>query len=154
MVEFNFGKIEKICLCITNYQFPEAGRECFNYDRNWLNVSISVQTRAGSWQSNDPCLLTWELKMIIDEFRNIEFQGLSRKKTISFIEPNLIFNLFPSTNNNIQMRINFDAESKPDSFQDDQDCFIEGWVSLKDLSRIADSFQHELDKFPERESDW
>ncbi len=154
MVNFDFGNNEKLYLCINNYQYPDAGRDCFKYDRNWLDIHISVQTHAGSWQINDPSLLTWELKMLIDEFRKIETETITGAKTICFTEPNLMFKLFPSSDKGINMRIYIDEESKPDKFQNDGDFFIEGWISMKDLSKISDSLQEELNKFPERESDW
>lgn len=42
------------------YQYPESDDHTF--DGNWLKVKIEVISKRGSFQSVDPCLLTWELK--------------------------------------------------------------------------------------------
>ncbi|MDY0131131.1 MAG: hypothetical protein RBR53_00510 [Desulforegulaceae bacterium] len=61
-----------------------------------------------------------------------------------------MFKLFPFESDAIRMRVYFDAESKPQSFSKDEDCFIEGWFSLENLLVVADSLQDELNKYPSR----
>jgi hypothetical protein len=51
-------------LRVTNYQFPDISFD--QYDSNWLNVYLKVESKLGNWQTIDPALLTWEVEEIID----------------------------------------------------------------------------------------
>ncbi|MDY0131133.1 MAG: hypothetical protein RBR53_00520 [Desulforegulaceae bacterium] len=61
MIEFDFSKNEKICLCINNYQYPDPGIDSIDYDRNWLGVYIKVENSKDLWESQSLFLLRWEL---------------------------------------------------------------------------------------------
>ena len=45
---------------ITNYQFPEIADD--DYDSNWLNIYLKVNSTFGNWQIVDPMLTTFEVK--------------------------------------------------------------------------------------------
>lgn len=49
---------------ITNYQFPDNQEG--DWDSNWLNIYLKVDSKFGKWQTIDPSLTTWEVQEIID----------------------------------------------------------------------------------------
>jgi hypothetical protein len=55
-------------LSIQGYQFPEITDE---WDSNWLLVRIDVKLNKRHWNKTDPAITTFELKWLIDWFKNI-----------------------------------------------------------------------------------
>ena len=54
-------------------------------------VKIKVQDeKNGNWEKEDPALLTFEIKELIDWFENLDLDS-NEEKDISFTEPNLEF---------------------------------------------------------------
>jgi len=84
LVEFDFSKNEKFHLCINNYQYPDPGIDSIGYDRNWLSVYIKVETSKDSWESQSPSLLTWELEMMINEFKNLKKEPLIQENNFLY----------------------------------------------------------------------
>ena len=134
---------------ITNYQFPNE-TDC-DYDRNWLNIYLKVKSDVGNWQTIDPSLITWEVKEIIDWFNTLSKDLVPKDLELSFIEPNLSFELLENSNGSLKMfRINFNLESRPQSATDDKEYFVDCLADNQELKRIADELKTELDKYPER----
>jgi len=76
-------------LKVIGYQFCDAPGDRF--DDNWLIVRIKVQDeKNGNWEKEDPALLTFEVKELIDWFENLDLES-NEEKDISFTEPNLEF---------------------------------------------------------------
>ena len=50
-------------LAIAGYQFPDEERD--PWDSNALLVSVRVLAPEGSWSVVDPCLTTWEAKLLV-----------------------------------------------------------------------------------------
>lgn len=51
---------------ITNYQYQD--NQDGDWDGNWLNIYLKVNSKVGKWQTTDPSLTTWEVNKIIDWF--------------------------------------------------------------------------------------
>jgi hypothetical protein len=68
-MKFNCEDNQTIELKIHNYQFPNSlDRE---YDDNWLNIYLKVESKVGHWQTIDPSLLTWDITELINWFRSL-----------------------------------------------------------------------------------
>ena len=133
---------------ITNYQFPS---ETDDDDKNWLNIYLKVKSDVGNWQTIDPSLTTWEVKEIIDWFNALSKDFVPKDLELSFIEPNLSFELFENGNDPLKLfRINFNLESRPKSATDDKEYFVDCLANNQELKRIADDLKTELEKYPER----
>ena len=133
---------------ITNYEFPKISND--EYDDNWLLIYLKVESKLGNWQTIDPSLTTWEVRELIDWF-NLLLQNKQPKHiNLSFIEPNLSFELLKNISDTTTFRIKFDLESKPKSAKNDDEYFVDCLVDKQDLKRIIDELEKELAKYPER----
>ena len=75
---------------ITKYEFPNI-TDC-EYDSNWLLIYLNVKSKSGNWKTSNPSLLTSDVKRIIKWFNDLSM-GKSTEKNLSFLEPNLEFDL-------------------------------------------------------------
>lgn len=137
-------------LRITNYQFPN--HDDGDWDSNWINIYLKVDSKLGKWQTIDPSLTTWEFKMLIDWFNQIlEKEILPNDCDLLFTEPNLSFKIInKSSTAERYIRIGFNLESRPTSATVDSICFVDIQASNEELRRIVKELNHELEKFPER----
>ena len=76
---------------ITNYQFPEIADD--DYDSNWLNIYLKVNSTFGNWQIVDPMLTTFEVKGLINWLDNLSNNILPEYTGIGFLEPYISFEL-------------------------------------------------------------
>lgn len=134
-------------LKIVNYQYPDILNQ--EFDSNWLNIFIDVKSKMGHWQTVDPSLMTNEVQLLIDWFRDLSIN----KTNDDFgycTEPNLSFNLLEKTLARKKIRIGFGAESRPLSFKPDMEYYIDCEFTNTELDAIASELAEELEKFPPR----
>jgi len=134
---------------ITNYQFPDNQEgDC---DSNWLNIYLKVDSKFGKWQTIDPSLTTWEVQEIIDWFDQLSSDKQPEYRLMTFIEPNLSFELLNEpTENNKLIRMKFDLECRPKSATDDKEYFVDISADRDELIAIKKELKDELNKYPER----
>ena len=134
---------------IANYQFPENNDG--DWDGNWLNIYLKVDSKFGKWQTTDPSLTTWEVQELIVWFTRLSNDIEPKYRQMTFTEPNLSFELL---NNPIEkqklIRMNFDLESKPKSATGDKEYYVEILASNEELNQVIKELKYELDKYPER----
>lgn len=140
---------QKVELKITNYQFPD--NQDGDWDGNWLNIYLKVDSNAGKWQTIYPSLTTWEVQEIIVWLDIISKDKEPEYRLMTFTEPNLSFELLNEpTDMNKLIRINFDLESKPKSATDDKEYFVDILADKDELIKIVKGLKDELNKYPER----
>ena len=148
----NFSGIENqsVELKIVNYEFPN-NKNGDDYDNNWLNVFIKVDSKVGKWQTVDPSLLTWEVMELITWFSYLSENRKVRYELLEFIEPNLSFELISKYDSEIKnIRIHFKLESRPKSATDDREYFVDCELNKNDLKQIVVDLRKEIEKYPER----
>jgi hypothetical protein len=134
---------------ITNYQFPDNQEG--DWDSNWLNIYLKVDSKFGKWQTIDPSLTTWEVQEIIDWFDQLSSDKQPEYRLMTFIEPNLSFELLNEpTENNKLIRMKFDLECRPKSATDDKEYFVDISADRDELIAIKKELKDELNKYPER----
>lgn len=148
-MKFNCEDNQTVELKIHNYQFPNSlDRE---YDGNWLNIYLKVESKVGHWQTIDPSLLTWDIIELINWFRNLANSDKTITKEQEFIEPNISFYLLNDlTDKEKIIKIKFDLESRPKSAKEEIEYSVIFIADKSELDRIAYELETELQKFPER----
>jgi hypothetical protein len=136
-------------LKITSYEFPGNQEENWEYD--WLNIYLKVDSKVGKWQTVDPSLNTWEVQEIIDWFDLLSADKEPKYRLITFIEPNLSFELLNEAKNSDKLiRLRFDLECRPKSATDDKEYFVDISADKEGLIAIIRGLKDELSKYPER----
>jgi hypothetical protein len=140
---------QTIELKITNYQFPE--NKDGDWDGNWLNIYLKVDSKLGKWQTIDPSLTTWEVQEIIDWFVKLSADKEPEFRLMTFTEPNLSFELLNEPTDNTKLiRIKFDLECRPKCATDDKEYFVDVSADKDELLAIKNGLNDELSKYPER----
>jgi hypothetical protein len=136
-------------LRIVNYQYPDLNDG--SWDRNWLNIYLDVNSKAGHWHTLHPSLTTWEVNSLINWFESLS-QGIQpENQKLDFTEPNLslqLLNAFDSPEKRI--RIKFELESRPPKARALVEYFVDLVADSYELKRLSTDLKTELDKFPER----
>ncbi|WP_394992200.1 hypothetical protein [Emticicia sp.] len=141
---------------ITGYEFPEISVAEFESDDNWLNISLNVKSNFGNWSTVYPSLTTSDVEKLINWFDTLSKNVQSGRTCLSFIEPNLLFELFNEFNSDKKMiRINFDLEFRPPyvtliDLDFDKEYFVDICADNLELKKIAIELKKELDKYPDR----
>ena len=134
---------------ITNYQFPDNNNG--DWDGNWLNIYLKVDSKVGKWQTIDPSLTTWEVHEIIKWFDKLSKDKGPEYRLLTFTEPNLSFKLLNEpTDNEKLIRIKFDLECRPKSATDDKEYFVDISADNDELITIKERLKDELNKYSER----
>ncbi|MDR1220242.1 MAG: hypothetical protein LBK73_11640 [Treponema sp.] len=134
-------------LSVIGYQFSKITDE---WNSNWLLVHINVKSNEKHWNKTDPAITTFELKWLIDWFKNISENKIEKYKRMDFTEPNISFELLNDFESNIkQIKINFMAEFNPIS-DVGTEYSIELNATNKQLKKYAEDLEIELNKYPER----
>jgi len=136
-------------LIIENYQFPEI--EDGDWDSNWLNIFLRVESKLGKWQTFDPSLTTWEFQEIIDWFEDLSKNQKPKFSLLTFTEPNLTFELLNHPAEIIKsIRINFELELKPKSAIDEKKYFVDILADNETINQIIKGLKEEINDYPER----
>ena len=148
-MKFNCEDNQTVELKIHNYQFPDSLDK--EYDGNWLNIYLKVESKVGHWQTIDPSLLTWDITELIKWFRRLVYIDKTITKEKEFIEPNISFYLLNElTDQEKIIKIKFDLESRPKSAKEEIEYSVIFIADKTELERIAYELETELQKFPER----
>ncbi len=132
---------------VTNYQFPDI-KTPGDYDSNWLNIYINVNSNMGNWQTVDPSLLTSEFQSLIDWFKDL---SVNKYGQVFFMEPNLDFLCTKQGDEMKTIRICFDYESKPKSVKDtDKEYFVDCVFTNHELLELSKELEKELAQYPVR----
>ena len=136
-------------LKITNYQYPTSLDR--DWDGNWLNIYLKVESKVGNWQTVDPSLTTWEIQEIIEWFNDLANNSKPKWTDMEFTEPNLSLYLKNNFNDlKKRIRIKFDLECRPKSATEDKEYFVDFEVDNIELKRLADELTSELKRYPIR----
>jgi len=133
-------------LHVTGYQFPNSTKD--EYDSNWINVTIILVGFSEPWTSNDPSLLTWELKSLADWLGAI-LSGSMMENEIRFMEPNLAFQLIQRGSEKF-IRTSLDLESKPEWYLGDGAFSFDLEVNDEQILNAIESLHSQLERFPGR----
>ncbi|HVQ58821.1 MAG TPA: hypothetical protein VMS60_07935 [Solirubrobacterales bacterium] len=138
-------------LTVAGYQFPDLPDE--GLDSNWLEINTDVVSPQGSWTCTDPTLLTDELESLASWLESIA-AAQPHEPEISFLEPNLCFELRDETGDSMTLRIWFELESRPiwspAKAADARDLWIDLEVPRRSARRSASELRHHLQEFPSR----
>jgi hypothetical protein len=144
----NGGALE---LGIGGYQFPKKLDEI--HDANWLLVDVRAAINGKSWSTRDASLLTWEVGELADWLDSVA-AGRASDSEMSFLEPNLRFELKGSTSTSATIRAFFDLEVRPpwiDREMTDEDApWTDPHCRLEELLGWAEELRGYLRRFPVR----
>ena len=132
---------------ISNYEFPKI-KDC-EYDSNWLLIYLNVKSKCGNWKTIDPSLLTSDVKRIMEWLNDLS-NDETNETNLSFLEPNLEFELIKNQTDLKTVRIMFDLESRPQSADDEKEYFVDCEMDNAELKKVAEELKKELEQFPER----
>lgn len=134
---------------ITNYQFPEIADD--DWDSNWLNIYLKVNSTFGNWQIVDPMLTTFEVKGLINWLDNLSNNILPEYTGIGFLEPYISFELMDSVDSETKtIRIEFYYIFPMESAGDDKKCFVDFIADNNEIKCIVVDLKKELEKYPIR----
>lgn len=97
-------------LNIVGYEFPHTEHERF--DSDWLDIETRVIDPRGNWSSTAPIMLTWDVAELADWLEALASDQPTRS-SVSFLEPNLRFELAERSSSRITIRVYFEQESRP-----------------------------------------
>jgi hypothetical protein len=134
-------------LSIAGYEFPEITDE---WDSNWLFVHINVKSNENQWDKIHPAITTFELKWLIDWFKNISKNKIEKYKQMNFTEPNISFELINNFDSSVKnIKIHFVEEFNPITDVGIDYC-IEFNATNEQLRNYSKELKTELKKYPER----
>lgn len=138
-------------LTVVDYQFPDLHEE--GLDSNWLEIKLDVVSPQGSWSNTDPTLLTDELESLASWLEAIA-AAQPHDPEISFLEPNLCFELRDEAADNLTLRVWFELESRPvwapAKAADARDLWVDLEVPRRSTRRAASALRRHLQEFPPR----
>ena len=134
-------------LFATDYQFPNSTED--EYDSNWIYVTVNVAGFDQPWTSNDPSLMTWELKSLANWLTSI-LPVANGENEIRFIEPNLRFQLVGRENDRLIIRTSLALESKPAWWEEDGAFSFDMEIDEQQIKHAVESLRFQLEKFPRR----
>lgn len=138
-------------LTVEGYQFPDHPED--GLDSNWLDIKIDVVSHQGSWSGTDPTLLTDELESLAHWLEAIA-AAQPHEPEISFLEPNLCFELRDESGDNMTLRVWFELESRPiwapAKAADARDLWVDLELPRRSARRSASELRQHLQEFPPR----
>ncbi|WP_025209091.1 WapI family immunity protein [Hippea sp. KM1] len=140
---------------ITGYQFPDIESFADKYDKNWLNVRVNIKDKSGAeFNAEDPSILTWELKELLEWFKTISRGKEPEYNAIGFIEPAIYFELLDkSPDSKVKIRIHLCCELKPKQLKpnhEDDEFVIDVDLSPKDIEEAINGLEKIIELFPQR----
>lgn len=150
-------------LAVISYQFGrgESKSEGSDWDANWLMIRGKVWDGIASWEFQDPCMTTWEVRELASWLRGL---GNTQRETVAaadpeplrmwLTEPNLMFTLADTSRDITTVDVYFDAECRPPN------CSFDGHEGLghrvrltipqADLASAVAEWEQDLVAFPTR----
>ncbi|MEQ9385333.1 MAG: hypothetical protein RIF36_26005 [Imperialibacter sp.] len=142
-------KNQSVELRIASYQYPYTLDR--DYDGNWLNIYLSVNSQQGNWQTIDPSLLTWEVEELAGWLLDLSDNREPKYRHLEFIEPNISFKLLNDFCDNLkQLRIHFKLESRPRSAAPDEEFFVDFEADGPAFLRMASELSEQLRRYTVR----
>ncbi len=105
-ITFKNDNGDTLLFSIKGYQYQNCYKDMYEHDKNWLNVWVKIKTNEAVYEAQDPTMLTWELKELLDWFVSISKAKVPKHKTITFIESTIYFKL---QNENIKEGVNLNV---------------------------------------------
>ena len=139
---------QEVELVVRRYAHAFASGE--EWDNNWLRVFLRVRSDHGTWQVEDPCLLTWELASFSDWLGQWSRNEPLSRNPLGFVEPNLCFERRDHPDGRLVLRIGFDLECRPPGAADEADYYVDCPVDADTLQRLLQDVQQEQRAFPVR----
>ena len=142
------GLNNSIALDVVRYQFPDSPKSLkddFNYDSNWLVVSVCYTENGRPHTQEDACLLTYELSEVYDELCKLK-DGQTGSYISDFMEPYLrIVVLKNEDQYSIAVHYVFDTT----------DGIWKTWkvnstVTANEYTLLLDEFKMLVDKYPQK----
>lgn len=138
-------------LTVVGYQYPELADD--GLDSNWLEIQIDVESHRGSWSCIDPTLLTDEIESLASWLEAIA-AAQPHEPEVSFLEPNLCFELRDESGETLTLRVWFELESRPiwapANGANARDLWVDLEVPRRTARRSASELRHHLQEFPSR----
>jgi hypothetical protein len=142
-----------LTISVTGYEFPNSKDE---NDSNWLLVRTNLVSEGRVYQNTSPSLLTTDLTKIAIWFDNLARRRLPTRITMGFMEPNLEFQVFRSTDNFVRIGVTLDHESRPPfqlaSWNENALCCFD--LTYAELANTAAAFHRIAEQFPSKKSDY
>jgi hypothetical protein len=132
---------------IAGYQFPDINDD--EDTSNWLNVEVSLEGFGQRWKSVSPSLMTWELEILADWFKDI-FRGNNSFDDIGFIEPNLRFRLMKRDEDTLHIRTTLSLECKPSWWSDADQYTFDLSVDASQIKGAIENLKGQMRHFPQR----
>lgn len=127
------------------YEKQKSKEKGYDYDANWLIVEITYADENGPKQYRDPCLLTYELKELIDGASEI----VSGKETLyisDFMEPYLKIAI-AKTEDNIVFGMEFVYDTTGGIWKCHK---LSEVLSKESAQKIIEELKALFNRFPER----
>jgi hypothetical protein len=140
-------------LSIVGYQYPHMKHE--RYDSDWLEIAIRITDPRGDWSATDPIMLTWEVAHLA-EWLDALAVGHPDQSGVSFLEPNLRFELLERASSLATLRVYFEQESRPPwdpsrfGFSGTDVAFVDLHLTTDALRQAAMELRTDLQRFPTR----
>lgn len=119
-------------------------------DANWLRVFLRVYSDLGTWQVEDPCLLTWERAASSEWLEQWSRNEPDSPNPLDFMEPNLCFERRTHPGGSSMLRIGFDLECRPPRAVDEVDYYVDCAVDSDTLQQLVEDLRQEQRAFPAR----
>ena len=136
--------------------YESSARGIDRYDDNWLGISIVVKSPQGEWTARGPYLLQWEAEQLATWLEGMSKKAplpgnLSFTDDLSFMEPNLWFEMRRRPGESSVLRIQFGIEFRPpwaDKYHGES--YVDLTLSVDDLLNAARGLRADLKQFPAR----
>jgi hypothetical protein len=141
----------ELTLTPVGYQFPESKTD--PWDSNQLRVAVRVASRQGTWDTEDPCLTTWEAKGLATWLLRATAMGTARGKS-TFSEPNVTMTASrASVEGWFELTAELELEERPPWAQEGSALRVELAVEEAQLLEAARELLKELREWPQRGED-
>jgi len=149
-------------LDILDYEYPDIviNKDDKNWfkDSNWLMIHFNVNLLKLQWNINAPVLNIYDIKYMIDWFKDISKNKIIERKAIDFIDPGLSLKLLNNFNSTVKiMKFKLEYPIHPaniyaNSFRIPfkKYYFLKLKATNERLRKYAEELENELKKYPDR----
>ena len=137
----------RLSFVIESYQYPHlrsSGRD-YDYDANWLDVSIQYSDEEGTYQYLNPCLLTYELESLVDDIADV-VSGEESLYISDFMEPYLKISAM-RVDNTIMLGLGYVYDTTDGIWKEHK---LAEQISFEQANRILDELKSFIERFPNR----
>ena len=138
-----------LTIAVAGYEFPNSRDK---NDAEWLLIKTSLALGEKRFHNISPSLEAKDLTEIAIWFDTLARRHLPRWISMSFLEPNLEFKVYRSTDEFVRLGVVLSHESSPPfrltTWGEDALCIFE--FTYADLAEIAASFHRIAEQFPSK----